>query len=224
MEDSPRTDEQVPEPAEDLSRAYKALLEQKSWSIDLPGRVADPAERPENGDSPPLDLLRILEALVFVGGKPVTLERATAAVRGLTAEQLEEAMAALNRAYRRQGRPYMIQLQQGGYVMVLRPRFRAAVERLQGPARDARLSAAAIDVLALVAYRQPVSKLEIDGIRGIESGSLLRQLVRRGLISIVQRGQAGQREVFYGTTARFLELFKLRGLEDLPQTQDLQKL
>jgi segregation and condensation protein B len=93
--------------------------------------------------------------------------------------------------------------------------------------REARLSPAAIDVLALVAYRQPATKQEIDSIRGTESGHLLRQLVRRRLIDIVHRTESlleKKREVSYGTTERFLELFGLKSLEDLPQTQDLQKL
>jgi segregation and condensation protein B len=90
--------------------------------------------------------------------------------------------------------------------------------------REARLSTAAIDVLALVAYRQPATKREIDSIRGTESGHLLRQLVRRRLIAIVQRAESNQREVSYGTSDRFLELFGLKSLDDLPQTQDLQKL
>jgi segregation and condensation protein B len=79
-------------------------------------------------------------------------------------------------------------------------------------------------VLALVAYRQPATKQEVDSLRGYDSGSLLRQLVRRGLIAIVQRADAAQREVAYGTTPRFLELFGLTNLDDLPQTEDLQKL
>jgi segregation and condensation protein B len=93
--------------------------------------------------------------------------------------------------------------------------------------REARLSPAAIDVLALVAYRQPATKQEIDSIRGTESGHLLRQLVRRRLIDIVHRTESlleKKREVSYGTTERFLELFGLKSLDDLPQTQDLQKL
>jgi segregation and condensation protein B len=168
--------------------------------------------------------VRILEALLFVGGAPLTVERARGAVRGLTPEQFSQAVDELNRAYRHSGRPYAIQAQGHGYIMVLRPRFRSVAERLYGPAREARLSPAAIDVLALAAYRQPVTKQEIDSIRGVESGSILRQLVRRGLVVVVQRGEAGRREVSYGTTPRFLELFKLSSLDDLPQTQDLQRL
>jgi segregation and condensation protein B len=107
---------------------------------------------------------------------------------------------------------------------MLRPRFRPVVERLYGQMREARLSPPAIEVLSLVAYRQPVTKQEMDSIRGAESGALIRQLVRRNLIAVVQRGEAGRREVFYGTTPRFLELFLLTSLDDLPQTADLQRL
>jgi segregation and condensation protein B len=79
-------------------------------------------------------------------------------------------------------------------------------------------------VLALVAYRQPATKQEVETLRGADSGALLRQLVRRGLVAVLQRADADRREVAYGTTPRFLELFGLRSLDDLPQTQDLQKL
>jgi segregation and condensation protein B len=181
-----------------------------------------PQEVVPSGAPPPL--ARIVEALLFVGGEPLTAARACETIRGLTEAQLAEAVEALNAGYRAQGRPYLIQAQAQGYVMQLRPRFKAVLEKLYGGQRAARLSAAALDVLALVAYRQPATKQEIDGLRGADCGSLLRQLVRRGLVAVVQRGEANRREVCYGTTARFLELFQLRSLDDLPQTQDLQRL
>jgi segregation and condensation protein B len=141
----------------------------------------------------------------------------------LTPAQLTQVIDGLNRDYRLQGRPYRIQVRDQGYELVLPPRFRGVVDRLYGSMREARLSQAALDVLALVAYRQPVTKQEVESLRGAESGGVLRQLVRLGLIA-VQRGEAGQREVSYGTTPRFLTLFQLRSLDDLPRTQDLQQL
>jgi segregation and condensation protein B len=165
-----------------------------------------------------------VEALLFVGGEPLSAERACAVIRGLTEPQFLEAIDGLNQVYRRQGRPYLVFRQPAGYALLLRPRFRMVQEKLFGSPRAARLSPAAVDVLALVAYRQPATKQEIDSLRGADCGHLLRQLVRRGLIAVVQRGDSSQREVAYGTTARFLELFHLRNLEDLPQTQDLQRL
>jgi segregation and condensation protein B len=213
-----------PEPAQPdaLGRSYEAVFAHRHWDIDVPDAVPLPtsASAPSSATSP----LRIVEALLFVGGAPLTAARATEIMRGLTAEQFVEAVATLNGDYRRQGRPYTIQAQGQGYVLTLRPRFRGVLSKLYGTTREARLSPAAIDVLALIAYRQPVTKQEVDSLRGVESGSLLRQLVRRGLIVVAQRGDAAQREVAYGTTARFLKLFGLSSLDDLPRTQDLQQL
>jgi segregation and condensation protein B len=172
-------------------------------------------------DSSPPPLLRIVEALLFIGGPPLRADRAGEAVRGLTPEQLNGAVATLNRDYRLQGRPYRIALRAQGYELVLRPRFHAVLERLHGGAREARLSPGALDTLALVAYRQPISRPEVDSLRGADSLALLRQLVRLGLIAL-QRGGPGEGQ--YGTTTRFLKLFGLRSLDDLPRTQDLQKL
>jgi len=187
-------------------------------------RTPDPSGRSSEGESSaPPPLRRIVEAMLFVGGAPLTVERATEVVRGLAAEQFREIIDGLNRDYRQQGRPYRIQLRERGYELVLQPRFRGVLDRLYGQAREARLSLAALDVLALVAYRQPITKQEIEALRGGESTGALRQLIRLGLIA-VQRGEADGREVVYHTTSRFLSLFQLRNLDDLPRTQDLQRL
>lgn len=228
------------EAPKELSESYGALLQQQAWQVEIddPGGTVPPAATapppaaapappvataPEPPATPP-PMLRLVEALLFVGGSPLTAERAGNAIRGLTAAQFTQLIDELNTSYRHQGRPYTVQSQGTGYVLTLRPRYRPVLEKLFGAGREARLSTAAIDVLALVAYRQPATKQEIDSIRGAESGALLRQLIRRGLIAVVQRGEAGQREVTYGTTPRFLQLFGLRSLDDLPQTQDLQRL
>ncbi|MCI0463906.1 MAG: SMC-Scp complex subunit ScpB [Gemmataceae bacterium] len=241
----PSPDETTPDatPPEDLGRSYEAILHQQ-WSVDVPEvapelqaedvapaaperaaelhpsahQTAPPAE-----DTPPAPV-RIVEALLFTGGAPLTATQACEVIRGLTPEQFQQALDTLNQDYRRQGRPYAIQPQGQGHVLTLRPRYRKVIDRLHGGTREARLSPAAIDVLALVAYRQPATRQEVDSLRGAESGALLRQLVRRGLLTVVQRGDAAQREVAYGTTPRFLELFGLSSLEDLPQTQELQQL
>jgi segregation and condensation protein B len=123
-----------------------------------------------------------------------------------------------------QKRPYTIVSGGAGYTLALKPAYGSVVGKLHGGPREARLSTAAVDVLALVAYRQPAGKAEIDSLRGADSGGLLRQLVRRGLVEISRRADADQREVAYITTPRFLEWFGLQSLDDLPRTQDLQLL
>ena len=107
--------------------------------------------------------------------------------------------------------------------MALWLRFRGVLERLYGLMRDARLSPAALEVLALVAYRQPLGKNEIDSLRGGESATALRQLVRLGLAA-VQRGAADQQEARNHTTPALLSAFRLRSLDDLPRMGDMNKL
>jgi segregation and condensation protein B len=192
--------------------------------------LATAAEEPGTGgalddssDTPPAPI-RIVEALLFVGGPTLTAQRVGEIIRGFSPDELAEAVATLNRAYRLQNRPYAIQIRDEGFSLAFRPKYRGVTEKLYGNQREARLSTAAIDVLSLVAYQQPASKAEVDSMRGADSGALLRQLVRRGLIQIVQRADTGPREVLYGTTPRFLEWFGLQSLDDLPRTQDLQQL
>lgn len=180
-------------------------------------------EKTTDGEAPPSPL-RIVEALLFVGGAPLSAQRAGEIIRGLAPEQFTQMVDTLNRAYRAQKRPYTIVSSPEGCTLVLRPMHRNVVDKLYGGAREARLSTAAIDVLALVAYRQPATKAEIDGLRGADSGGLLRQLVRRGLVEIVQRAASDPRNAAYGTTPRFLQWFGLHNLDDLPRTQDLQLL
>ncbi len=233
---------------EDLEKSYGALIDQGNWEGDSPSgpdSTTDhstthhsPLTTPQAAEPPP-EPQRIIEALLFVGGEPLTPARAGDIVRGLAPAQFHQAIANLNRDYRRQGRPYAIGVQGEGYVLTLRPCFRDVIDKLYGGVREARLSTAALDVLSLVAYRQPIGKQEIDSLRGAESGHLLRQLIRRGLVEIVHRGEGERRafstptesatctagkEVTYGTTPRFLELFGLQNLDDLPRTQDLQQI
>ena len=177
----------------------------------------------ESVDSTPPPPERILEAMLFAGREPVTFERAQSILTGLAEDQFVTLIDTLNSAYRLQGRPYSLLPRGNGYVMTIKPAFLPMLDRLRGPVRETRLSTAAIDVLSLVAYRQPVTKPEIDSIRGMDSGAILRQLLRHGLLAGARREEAG-RELNYSTTAKFLTLFQLESLDDLPQTQDLERL
>jgi segregation and condensation protein B len=203
---------------EDLSQSFTEVLG-PAWTEDLPDLLPAPEPPPEQPKAPPPPL-RILEALLFVGGLPLTVERALKIIRGLSAEQFAQAIDDLNRAYRLQNRPYTILPQGNGHVLTLRPKYLPLHEKLFGGVREARLSTSAVDVLALVAYRQ-TTKSEVDSLRGAESAGVIKQLVRRGLIQVIDRGDALQKDVMYGTTPRFLDMFGLQSLDDLPKTQDL---
>jgi segregation and condensation protein B len=215
---------------QDLGASFQELLRKDGWEADVPivdttTPDVEPARpRPTAATADPPSLHQLIEAMLFLGGAPLAPERAADVVRGLTDEQFVQTIDELNHAYRSQGRPYLAVKHEGGYILTLRPQFRWVREKLAGGIREARLSTASVECLAIVAYRQPATKQEVDSLRGHESGALLRQLLRRGLIAVVSRAESGGREVQYGTTPRFLELFGLKSLDDLPQTEDLQRL
>ena len=169
----------------------------------FPKTVAEP-------DVPPPTPLQIVEAMLFIGGPPLTAAKACSAIRGLTEERFRELVEELAKTYRRQNRPYAVQPREAGWVLALRSQYRGIQEKLYGGPKETRLTQPAIDVLSLIAYRQPIAKAEIDTSRGADSGGMLRQLVRLGLVAL-KRGDG------YETTARFLEIFGLRTLDDLPR-------
>ncbi len=187
---------------------------------DTTGSVSPPSAADEVPPSPE----QLVEAMLFVGGHPLSAEVACAAVRGLTPERFRAAVDSLNRRYREQWRPYAIESRGNGFVLTVRHTYRNLRERLFGGPRETRLSQAALDVLSVVAYRQPVGKAEVDTIRGTDSGGVLRQLVRLGLIAVQHRADAAGREVRYGTTPRFLQVFGLASLEELPRLGDSQQV
>ena len=161
--------------------------------------------------------------MLFVGGPPLTADAFCAVLR-VPPAVFHAAVDALNRKYKAQNRPYTVQPRDGGYVLAVKPKYRGLREKLFGGPREARLTQPALDVLALVAYRQPVAKADIDALRGHDSGAVLRQLVRLGLVAVARRGESDRRDVCYGTTPRFLELFGLGSLDDLPRLGDAEQV
>lgn len=166
----------------------------------------------------------ILEAMLFVGdreNKPLQADRAAEKMRNVSPEEIDEAVHSLNRDYRQLGCPYVIRKEDGGYRMVLRSEFDPIRDKFYGNIREARLSQQAIDALAVVAYRQPITAEEVQKIRRQPSASLLNQLVRRELLSAEQETRSRKKVLIYRTTDRFLELFQLDSLDDLPISEDL---
>lgn len=180
-----------------------------------------PVEVAKEEASPP-PLSRILEALFFAAQEPLHADRLSKLIRGLTAAVIDTTVADLNQHYRQQGRPYCIVPQQAGYRMVLRTSFRPLLEQLYGSIKEARFSQLAIETLAIVGYCQPVDEAAIEVILGQTCNSALRQLVRRGMVQLVNHTEKDERQ--YVTTNRFLEFFQLSKVEDLPRADDLERL
>lgn len=198
-----------------LTDAFAAML----------GRKPPRSEEAVDASSPPpptISTRSITEALLFVGrptGEPLSAAEMAATMRDIAAEEVAQAVAELNAEYAADGSPLVIVESAAGYRLTLRPEFDRVREKFYGKVRQATLSPVALEVLSVVAYRQPVTLHDIDQLRGQKSQSLASQLVRRGLIRL-ERPADDPKRPHYVTTERFLKVFQLASLDELPQAEE----
>jgi segregation and condensation protein B len=166
-------------------------------------------------------LTQLCEAALFSAARPLTVEELTTLDPEATLADVRTALDELREHYEfGQHGVELIELA-GGYQVLSRPVHAAAVERAQFSTRAPRLTAAALETLAVIAYRQPVGRAAIEEIRGVSAGGVLRTLQERGLLEVVGRSEGLGRPLLYGTTPLFLELLGLRDLTDLPKVEEL---
>jgi len=224
----------------ELSQAYAALLAkgtdpysdapppQETAAADLESPVEDDVLQlppPDPDAAFAITPKSIVDAILFVvhpTAEPLTSERLAALMRGVQPAEVDDLVRELNAEYVANGAPYRIESVGPGYLMALESEFGPLRDTFHGRIREARLSQAAIDVLAIVAYHQPVAGDEIDRLRGKPSGAILSQLVRRDLLAI-ERLAEKKSKPHYRTTQRFLELFDLDNLGELPRSHDLDR-
>ena len=168
-----------------------------------------------------LDVSRIVEAVLFASDVPLYADEIARAHEDLDEEAVDGALAQLQMEYAIEGRAFAIVNAAGGHQILTRPEFAPYLERAASVPKVARLSAPALETLAIVAYRQPIGRVEIEHVRGVGSAGVLRTLLDRGLIAVTGRGEGLGRPLLYGTTDGFLEHFGFTGLDDLPRPADL---
>lgn len=174
-----------------------------------------------NGDGAALgDLARQIEAMLLASDEPLSPSRVSV-LTGATRKQIREAVTSLNEAYERGGHSFRIEEIADGFQMLTLGQFNSLLEQLLAVRKDSKLSQAAIETLAVVAYKQPVTRADIEVIRGVACGEVLRSLMEKRLVKIVGRAEILGRPMLYGTTRRFLEIFGLRSIEDLPKAGQL---
>jgi segregation and condensation protein B len=166
-------------------------------------------------------LAQLIEAALFSASRPLTVEELTTLDPEATHADVRTALDQIKEHY--DFTPHGVELVElaGGYQVLTRPAFAQAIERANFAVRAPRLTAAALETLAIIAYRQPVGRSEIEEIRGVSAGGVLRALQERSLIEVVGRGEALGRPLLYGTTPSFLELLGLNDLADLPRADEL---
>ncbi|GMV06145.1 MAG: hypothetical protein AMXMBFR53_24210 [Gemmatimonadota bacterium] len=164
---------------------------------------------------------QIVEAVLFASDAPLTADEIARADEALDEDQVEQAIRFLQAEYDDAERSFQIVVISEGYQILTRPEFAPYLERFDNVPRPSRLSGPALETLAIIAYRQPLGRIEIEYVRGVGSAGVLKTLQDRELIDVVGRAEGLGRPVLYGTTQRFLEHFGFKSLEDLPRPEEL---
>jgi segregation and condensation protein B len=168
--------------------------------------------------------LAAVEAALFAADEPLAPRR-LAVVSGLAdAAEARRQVQRLQALYDRDGTAFQIEEIAGGYQLLTRRVYHGWLVRLRQAATELKLSPAARETLTIVAYRQPIGRADLEGIRGVQSGDVLRLLMEKGLVRIAGRDDSLGRPVLYGTTKKFLQLFGLKSLRDLPQVGELKPM
>jgi len=166
-------------------------------------------------------LAKLLEAALFASPRPIPVEELAALDAEASPAAVQSTLDALREHYDVDGHGVELVEQGGGWQILTRPEYTEAIERAKMAVRPTRLSGAALESLAIIAYRQPIGRAEIAEIRGVDVGAILKSLAERGLIEVVSRGEGLGRPLLYGTTSLSLEQFALRHLEELPRVDEL---
>ncbi len=169
----------------------------------------------------PDDRLMLIEALLFASESPQPRKKLIQFIGKSSAQQLDELIEELNESYANEGRSFRIRVIAGGFQMHLLPTYTRAVEKFLQTQRERRLSQAALETLAIIAYKQPVTKADVEHIRGVNSDGVIASLLERKLVAIVGRSQKVGRALLYGTSRQFLEFFGLNSLDELPKLDEL---
>jgi segregation and condensation protein B len=168
------------------------------------------------------DLKNIIESLLFVAEEPLSPERIRKLVGPVEAAEIHQALAALQADYDSRRGGFFLSEVAGGFQFRTRPEYTAWIRRLLDP-KPVRLSKAALETLAIIAYKQPVIRTDVEHIRGVDCGGVLRQLLERKLIRVLGRKEIAGRPLIYATTKRFLETFDLKDLKDLPTPREVEE-
>lgn len=194
----------------------------ESESLELPDEAAQDAPVREPTAQELRELPGKVEAVLLTIDRPLPSAKLGQVLGGLSPKAIDRVIERLNADYEKTGRSFRIEAVAGGWQVMTLPQFADVLGALHRTRAQARLTPAALETLAIIAYQQPVLRAQIEAIRGVSCGEVLRSLMDRRLIKIVGRAQEIGRPVLYGTTKTFLELFGLASLKDLPKVQELR--
>jgi len=169
------------------------------------------------------DIKNIIESLLLVTEEPLTIDRIKSILIEPERKEVHNALTELAADYEARQGGFLLREVAGGYQIRTRPEYREWIKRLIQP-KPLRLSKAALETLAIIAYKQPIIRSDIEHIRGVNCGGILRMLLERKLIRILGRKEIPGRPIVYATTKQFLETFELKDLKDLPTPEEIATL
>lgn len=183
----------------------------------------EPDEEPsEEIDEIEATLETVVESVLFASDEPISAKRLVEIAEAGSVTRIRECVKTLNKKYREGGFSFRIEKISGGYQMMTLPAFNPWISKLIKVRADNKLTPAGLETLAIVAYKQPIIRADIEAIRGVASGEVLRNLMYKGLVKIVGRAEILGRPMLYGTTKKFLDVFGLNTLKDLPKVDELK--
>jgi len=164
----------------------------------------------------------VIEAVLFASDEPLS-EARLADIVEIGAKQIRRHIEDLNDKYKANNSAFRIEQIAGGYQMLTLSVYNHWLQKLLHVRSEGKLSSAALETLAIIAYKQPVMRADIEAVRGVAVGEVVRGLMYKGLVKIVGRAEVLGRPMLYGTTRKFLEVFGLNSLKDLPRVEELKK-
>ncbi|MBN1795155.1 MAG: SMC-Scp complex subunit ScpB [Sedimentisphaerales bacterium] len=214
LEDNEQGAEPIEEqPADDVS---EEAIEQEPEQADKQPAFAEPDEPIET------TIESVVEAVLFASDEPLSPTRLAAIVE-TTTKEIKDSIKNLNERYKAGNHAFRIEQIAGGFQMLTLSPYNTWLQKLLRARSDSKLSAAALETLAIISYKQPIIRADIEAIRGVAAGEMIRSLMYKGLVKIVGRAEILGRPMLYGTTKKFLEVFGLNTLKDLPKIEELKK-
>ena len=170
----------------------------------------------------PDEIKRIVEALLFAVQEPISVRKISEIIEGAEAKEIREVIQQLREEYDTHDRVFQIEEIANGFQLLSRPEYHEWISKIRKKSGESKLSQQALETLSIIAYKQPIIRADIEAIRGVQSGQMIRTLVEKSLVKITGRDEVLGRPLLYGTTTKFLDHFGLKSIKDLPKVEDLE--
>ena len=214
------TDTDQPDAADDLDD--DADVDQGEPDDDRAQAAADDLDDGMQADVV-TDMESVVEAILFASDEPLTAARLVSVVETGSVKQIRQSVKNLNEKYADGNCAFRIEQIAGGYQMMTLPPYNHWLKKLLRVRSDGKLTQASLETLAIIAYKQPIIRADVEAIRGVSSGEVIRNLMYKGLAKIVGRAEVLGRPMLYGTTKKFLDVFGLNSIKDLPKVEELKR-